>query len=413
LRFAVHRPGNPEASPRSHGVPSRDVPSRVHVSVADKTAGGASEDGLTLARLPIYVPTRRAPLTRERRVDLFHPAGSLVLQSTHQQSPPGLQDLPVEPGLGSHVPARVASRTLSRAGQITDAQVLDHDQVEPSRDVRADLLCPVLAPIGLTRAQPGAGQSYPPAACRVSLSAGELALQAQEAVALPKGKAGAAQQLTCRQGCGHRHAPVNPDHPTAARCRDWLRNGRESYMPATGPVQGYAVGLHARRHRPRPAEPYPTGLRYPHLADVVGQATHVPLLPTPPHDPKTLVPAGLPPRWPPGGVLRVKERGHRLGKIPQRLLLYHLGARGQPRVIGPRLGELSALLQVARRALAARVPLLVLLDGEVPHIPCVRAMGSQHHLLGGCEEQPVPGHTNILAITTDISGEVKRRLSLA
>jgi len=28
-RFAVHRPGNPVASPRSHGVPRRDVLSRV------------------------------------------------------------------------------------------------------------------------------------------------------------------------------------------------------------------------------------------------------------------------------------------------------------------------------------------------------------------------------------------------
>ena len=34
LRFAVRRPGYPEASPRSHGVPRRDVPGRVHIRVA-------------------------------------------------------------------------------------------------------------------------------------------------------------------------------------------------------------------------------------------------------------------------------------------------------------------------------------------------------------------------------------------
>ena len=33
VRFAVHRPGSPVASPRSHGVPRRDVLGRVHISI--------------------------------------------------------------------------------------------------------------------------------------------------------------------------------------------------------------------------------------------------------------------------------------------------------------------------------------------------------------------------------------------
>ena len=37
MRFTVHRPGIPEASPRSHGVPRRDVPGRVHIRVASAT----------------------------------------------------------------------------------------------------------------------------------------------------------------------------------------------------------------------------------------------------------------------------------------------------------------------------------------------------------------------------------------
>jgi hypothetical protein len=49
-RFAVHRPGNPVASPRSHGVPRRDVDGRVHVSVTSETAGSAPEHGLALTR---------------------------------------------------------------------------------------------------------------------------------------------------------------------------------------------------------------------------------------------------------------------------------------------------------------------------------------------------------------------------
>src|SRR6266571_7886188 len=64
LRFAVHRPGNPVASPRSHGVPRRDVPRRVHVRVAGVTAGSAPEDGLALTRVLVHLPARRAPLAR-------------------------------------------------------------------------------------------------------------------------------------------------------------------------------------------------------------------------------------------------------------------------------------------------------------------------------------------------------------
>ena len=107
LRFAVHRPGIPDASPRSHGVPRRDIPGRVHISVAGVSAGSAREARLTLARLRIHFPARRAALASKRRTDLLHPAGRFVLQPAHQQAPARPQDLPVEPGLGPHVPARV------------------------------------------------------------------------------------------------------------------------------------------------------------------------------------------------------------------------------------------------------------------------------------------------------------------
>ena len=65
MRFAVHRPGNPVASPRSHGVPRRDVPGRIHICVAGETAGRALEDGLTLARLRIRRARRHQRLRRD------------------------------------------------------------------------------------------------------------------------------------------------------------------------------------------------------------------------------------------------------------------------------------------------------------------------------------------------------------
>jgi hypothetical protein len=51
----------------------------------------------------------------------------------------------------------------------------------------------------------------------------------------------------------------------------------------------------------------------------------------------------------------------------------------------------------------------VLLDGEVPHVPGVRAMGTQRSFLGGGGKQPVARHANALANATDISREVKAR----
>ena len=97
------------------------------------------------------------------------------------------------------------------------------------------------------------------------------------------------------------------------------------------------------------------------------------------------------------------------GEVTQGLLLHHLRAGGQPRVLRPHLGKLPALFQLARSALPARATVPVLLGREVPHEPGLGAMAPQHHLLGGRGDQTVPGHTNTLANTTDISAEVKRR----
>jgi len=55
------------------------------------------------------------------------------------------------------------------------------------------------------------------------------------------------------------------------------------------------------------------------------------------------------------------------------------------------------------------VPVRVLLNREVPHVPGMGAVNLQHRLLGGRREQPVPGHTNTLSADTDISWEVMRR----
>jgi hypothetical protein len=178
LRFAVHRPGNPVASPRNHGVPRRDVPGRVHVSVAGETAGCAHEARLALARLRVHVPAGRALLTSERGVDLLHPSGGFLFQSAYQESPARPQDFAAEPGLGTDVPAWIPGRPPSRPSHVPDSEIFDPDQVEPACDVRASLLGPVFTRIGVASAQPGDGEPYPLAAVRAPLAAGEPALKA-------------------------------------------------------------------------------------------------------------------------------------------------------------------------------------------------------------------------------------------
>jgi hypothetical protein len=88
LRFAVHRPGNPVASPRSHRMPCGDVSGRIHVSVQRVTASHAAEQGLALATARCDVPapeqrwlvyagltfsTRPGALSLRRRTSRPHP----------------------------------------------------------------------------------------------------------------------------------------------------------------------------------------------------------------------------------------------------------------------------------------------------------------------------------------------------
>jgi hypothetical protein len=75
----------------------------------------------------------------------------------------------------------------------------------------------------------------------------------------------------------------------------------------------------------------------------------------------------------------------------------------------PSLGQsLPGLLQIPGSARAARMPVRVLLDGQVPHIPRMGAVAPQCHLLGRRGEQTVMRHANTITICTDIFGEVRR-----
>ena len=401
MRFTVHRPGNPVASPRSHGVPRRDVDGRIHISVAGVSAGGAPEDGLALARLRIHLPARRAPLARERGINLLHPAGRLLLQAAHEQAPPRPKNLPVQACLLADVPARVTQCSPRSPGHLADLEVLDPYQVETPSDVRSCLLGPILAPVGVAGAQPCEGQAYSSAAVRAAPRPGQRVLQLPHALAFSRGKTGDTQQVPGGQRCGHRHAPVNSNDLTGTRCRDRHGNRREGNMPSAGPIQRHPIGLHVRRHVPRPAKPYPSCLRHPDFAGFPTESPQVPLLPTA-HDAEALVPSGPAPCRPPSWILRIEEGGQSTSEVSQCLLLHRVRARSQPVMLAPGLGELSTLLRKARGALSARAPVRMLLDGQVPDVPGVRAMSAQYCFLSESRKQSISRHANRISMDSDI-----------
>ena len=409
MRFAVHRPGNPVASPRSHGVPRRDVPSRVYVSIAGITAGGALEDGLALARIPVHLSARRALLARVRGDDLLHSAGSFLLQATDKQAPSRPHNASIKTGLLADVAARFLPCASSGSGHVPDLEVFYPDQVKPARNVCTGLFGPVLASIGVAGAQPGDRMFHPCTALRLAPCAGQLPPQPSQPLSLRAGEADRVQQLSSRQGRRHRHTSVDAHRLPVTGSWDRAWNERKADMPSPGMIQGYPVRLRAGRHAARPAKPHPPCLRDADLAHISRQTPCIPMLAAPAHDSESLIPIGLAPRRPPSRILQVEEESQGVGEIPQRLLLHRLTACGQPVMFGPGLSELPTLLQIARGALAARPPVRMLLNSEVPHVASMGAVIPQYRFLGGRGQQAIPGHMNKLATATDISREVKRR----
>jgi hypothetical protein len=406
LRFAVRRPVNPVASPRSHGVPRRDVLGRVHVSVKRQTAGYAAEEGLALAALRCDVPARRAALARERGIDPFDPAGGLLPEAAYQQSPTRPHNLTVEPGFLTDFRAGFPCRPFGRARHIRDVQVLDADRIEPVRETGGSLLGPVLASVGLTGFQPGDRVHDSRSSVRASGSPRQPALEMAEPV-LPAGtKPGNPQQLARRQCRAHSYAAVDADNLAVTWRGDGGWDRGEGDMPASRAVARDPVRPHVGGYGTGPAKAHPTDLWYPHPAGPATGPTNV--LGFNADNPETFITPGFAPGRP--AVRSRKEICHRLGEVPQRLLLYHLAAAPEPTKLGACVGKLAALLQVARSSAAPGTPPGLLLNGEVPYEAGVRAMVSQHCLLSGRRYQAVTRHSNVISKTISNPEEVKRRV---
>jgi hypothetical protein len=405
LRFAVHRPGNPVASPRSHRMSCGKVHGRVHVSVAGESAGGTAEDGLTLAGLPVHMSARATALARKRGLDFLDPAGGLFFQATDQHSPAGREDLPIKSGFLPDISPRVLSGPLSAPGHVPDAKILDTNQVESASQVGTDLLAPILTSIGLPSLEPGGGDLSLGTVITAALRASEPALQQHQAPLKRLAQPRTAQQLTCGQSSADCYATINADDLTVARRLDRPWDCSESQVPPASAIHGDPKRLNANRNCAGQAESNPAALGDEYFPGLPVQLAHVPGLDRDHAEP--LITSSLAPRR--HTVSTGEEVAHGLVEVAKCLLLHHLAAQGQPLMLPASGGELPALLQVSRRVCSSRTPPRLLLTGEIPNEPSMRAMLPQHCFFGRRRKQAVPGHTKTLSIATDIPKEVKRR----
>jgi hypothetical protein len=400
LRFTVRRPPTGEVSPCGHRPSGGDVACSVDVGVAPSGGTGlALEDRLALAVSGCDVPARRATLRRVRSRDLLNPAGSLVLQTGDQLPPTTSADRAVEPAFLGHSRPWLLDGAPRRPGHRPHVEILDPDHVEPPRQVGGGFLHPVFAPIPLTSFQ----FRDPPfrllAAPGAALGAGQPPLQHLQPFRLTQAEPGCAQQFAGGQRSRHHHTAVDTDHAAVARTGDRVGDMRERDMPAASPITSNPIGLDTVWHRSRQAEPHPPDLRHPYPPEPAVEPLDVMRF----HRdlPKPFVHAGFTPRR--AAVCTCEEVPHRLRKIPQRLLLHRLTSGPKPRVLGAGLRQLRGLLHIPRSR-PTRLPVLLLLHRQIPHIPRVPAVRQQPLLLLSSRQQSKPRHSRTVTTDTDIPG---------
>jgi hypothetical protein len=373
LRFTVRRPASAEVSPCCHRPSGGDVACGVHVGIArPRITGDALENRLALAVLRRDMPAEGASLRRIRCRDEFEPPRRLVRQPGNQQSPPLAPDLTVECAFLRDISARVFTSPARRAGHRTQIQILDTDGVEAAGQIGGGLFHPVTAAICFTGAHLRDGQlgSCPPG--RSVPPPGQTPLQPAQPLGFTGTKARNPQQLPAGQRNRDRYAAIHTHHAAITRPRNRVRDGGKSDVPAPRPIQGHSVGLHRVGDGARPAEAHPPDLGYPHLPVAAVEPLDVARFDS--DLPETFMRAGLAPRWATVGA--AEKVAHRLGEVPQRLLLHSLRPGCQPVEFGAGRGRLGTLLVVPGRV-AAGLPVLLLLDGKIPHKPGMATMFDQ------------------------------------
>ncbi len=397
MRFTVRRPAGAEVSPCCHRPSGGDVACSVHVGVArSRVARFALENRLALAVFGCDVPARGTSLRRVRGRDPLDPTVSLVLQTCGEQPPTACVDSPVQSTLLSNAHTRLRHCSPHATGHHSHVEGLDPDRIEAPRNVSSGLFDPVIASVDLTRFQLCDRQPRAGSPARAALGACEPLLQHLQPLSLTTAQTGDVQQFTGRQGRRHDNTTVDTHHAAVTRTGDGTRDMREPDMPAASPIAGDPVGLHALGDRPRQAESHPTHLRHPYPTKPAVQALDV--MRFHPNLPKSLMHTGFAPGR---AAVRPGEKvAHGLGEVPQRLLLHGLRARRQPVMLGAGRGQLSTLLAIARR-MTSGLPVLLLLNGQVPHVSGVATMLGQDGRLLSSSNQPISRHPGNVATPTD------------
>ena len=279
MRFAFHRPGFPlafhalsrRAPPRCCRPRSRQrgrrCPQAVH-----------SEVGLALARLPVHLPARRAPLARVMRGSSPPPGRA--------PSPPA--GAPTAPTPTARMPrfSPAFARTLRpgfsrvpRADRVMFVIFRSSTRISSNRRARS---VEVFSTQSLRRsvsraALPGHRLLGPPATLRAPPGAGQLALQPPRPL-----RSGAVRPGWCSS------SPSTPPRDTTtprSMPTAWPLPGAgigsgiagERDMPAPGPVPASPGRTSRPAHVPGPPEPHPPGLRHPHLRRPSGSAGERPI----------------------------------------------------------------------------------------------------------------------------------------
>ena len=400
MRFTVRRQPIGEVSSCCHRPPGGDIACSVHVGVAwSSGAGLALENRLALTVSGCDVPARGAALRRECSRDLLDSTERFVSQTYDQLAPATSTYRAVKPTLLSDSHAWSLDGAARGPGHRPHIECLNPDHVEPPRQVSGRLLHPVLAPICLAGLQLRDRAFRLFAAIGATVAARDPLLQDFQPFRLPGGETGCVQQFASRKRGRYSNSAVNADHTPIARPDNRGGNVREGDMPAARAIAGHPVGLHTHRHRARQAKTHPTDLGHPHPTKAAVQSLHVMRL----HRdlPKPFMHTRL---APPRATMRTGEKvPHSLCEIPQRLLLHRLTSTTKPRVLGTRFRQLRALLQIAG-SLAARLPMLLLLDCQVPHIARIPAVPQQCFLLLRRRHQAKSRHIRTVTADTDIPG---------
>jgi hypothetical protein len=400
LRFTVHRPPHGEVSLCCYRPPGGDVACCVHVGVArPRIAGDAREDRLALAVFGCDVPTDAASLRRVRGWDGFDAARSFVIKPGNQSTPPLTTDLAVDATLLRNPSARLVPCAARRASHRPHVEVLHSNHVEAARQICRCLLQPILPPVDLARFDSRDRQLRAPSAVGAPFGACQVLLQPAQPHPFSRCQAWAVQQLAGGQRRRHCHTAIDTDHAVIGRPCNRVRDMGKGDMPTPGAIPSDAIRLDTGGHRACPMASNPPDLGYP----------HPPVTPVELFDmarlhrdlPKALIYSGLAPRR--SAMVAGEEVRHRMGEVPQRLLLHRLRPGRQPLVFGSDLSQLRALRVIARAA-AATQPKALLLHGQIPNKPRMPAMLRHGRLLNRRRQQPKPRHNHKVAAATDTSG---------